>query len=164
MSYTPTNWKAGDTVTSTKLNKMEQGIALSNLNTAIEINYNDASWGYIFGSSNHPETLENYIQLPFSYNDIKSICQQGRQIKIWAFQSSGQGKMYSISQIDISEFIEIEDTCVYCIGLLYHDPQLSSAAPIMVILGANNPNDHLYITTGSDDSFLNLLANIPNPR
>lgn len=26
MSYTPTNWKAGDTVTSTKLNKMEQGI------------------------------------------------------------------------------------------------------------------------------------------
>ena len=27
MSYTPTNWKAGDTVTSAKLNKMEQGIA-----------------------------------------------------------------------------------------------------------------------------------------
>ncbi len=27
MSYIPTNWKAGDTVTSAKLNKMEQGIA-----------------------------------------------------------------------------------------------------------------------------------------
>lgn len=27
MSYTPTNWKAGDVVTSAKLNKMEQGIA-----------------------------------------------------------------------------------------------------------------------------------------
>lgn len=27
MSYTPTNWKSGDVVTSTKLNKMEQGIA-----------------------------------------------------------------------------------------------------------------------------------------
>lgn len=26
MSYTPTNWKAGDTVTSAKLNKIEQGI------------------------------------------------------------------------------------------------------------------------------------------
>jgi len=26
MSYTPTEWKAGDTVTSTKLNKIEQGI------------------------------------------------------------------------------------------------------------------------------------------
>ena len=29
MSYEPTNWKAGDTVTSAKLNKMEQGIANS---------------------------------------------------------------------------------------------------------------------------------------
>ena len=27
MSYTPTTWKAGDTVTSAKLNKIEQGIA-----------------------------------------------------------------------------------------------------------------------------------------
>ena len=27
MSYEPTNWQAGDTVTSAKLNKMEQGIA-----------------------------------------------------------------------------------------------------------------------------------------
>lgn len=29
MSYEPTNWKAGDVVTSAKLNKMEQGIAAS---------------------------------------------------------------------------------------------------------------------------------------
>ena len=29
MSYEPTTWKAGDTVTSAKLNKMEQGIANS---------------------------------------------------------------------------------------------------------------------------------------
>lgn len=27
MSYTPTEWKAGDTVTSAKLNKLEQGVA-----------------------------------------------------------------------------------------------------------------------------------------
>ena len=27
MSYEPTNWKSGDTVTSAKLNKIEQGIA-----------------------------------------------------------------------------------------------------------------------------------------
>ena len=30
MSYEPTTWKAGDTVTSAKLNKMEQGIANEN--------------------------------------------------------------------------------------------------------------------------------------
>ena len=29
MSYTPTEWKAGDTVTSAKLNKLEQGVASS---------------------------------------------------------------------------------------------------------------------------------------
>ena len=29
MSYTPTNWKSGDVVTSAKLNKMEGGIAAS---------------------------------------------------------------------------------------------------------------------------------------
>ena len=27
MSYEPTNWKAGDTITSAKLNKIEQGVA-----------------------------------------------------------------------------------------------------------------------------------------
>ena len=27
MSYEPTNWKSGDTVTSAKLNKLEQGVA-----------------------------------------------------------------------------------------------------------------------------------------
>ena len=31
MTYNPTNWKAGDTVTSAKLNKMEQGIANSGM-------------------------------------------------------------------------------------------------------------------------------------
>ena len=33
MSYEPTVWKAGDTVTSAKLNKMEQGIASSSSNS-----------------------------------------------------------------------------------------------------------------------------------
>lgn len=30
MSYTPTNWQTGDTVTAEKLNKMEAGIELAN--------------------------------------------------------------------------------------------------------------------------------------
>lgn len=30
MSYTPTNWQTGDTVTAEKLNKMENGIELAN--------------------------------------------------------------------------------------------------------------------------------------
>lgn len=31
MAYEPTNWKAGDVVTSAKLNKMEQGIVKNNV-------------------------------------------------------------------------------------------------------------------------------------
>ena len=31
MAYEPTNWKAGDVVTSAKLNKMEQGIVSNNI-------------------------------------------------------------------------------------------------------------------------------------
>jgi len=38
MSYTPTVWKAGDTVTSTKLNKLENGIANNGILVA-NINY-----------------------------------------------------------------------------------------------------------------------------
>lgn len=37
MSYTPTEWKAGDTVTSTKLNKIEQGIASASGNETSDI-------------------------------------------------------------------------------------------------------------------------------
>ena len=40
MSYIPTEWKAGDTVTSAKLNKMEQGIANHNMIEGILNNEN----------------------------------------------------------------------------------------------------------------------------
>jgi len=41
MSYEPTNWKSGDTVTSAKLNKIEQGIANNSIfyNVVCDMNY-----------------------------------------------------------------------------------------------------------------------------
>ena len=41
MSYTPTQWSAGDTVTSAKLNKMEQGITDSNKILIINLTQED---------------------------------------------------------------------------------------------------------------------------
>ena len=35
MSYTPTNWKTGDVVTSAKLNKLEQGVADAGLGALV---------------------------------------------------------------------------------------------------------------------------------
>lgn len=62
MSYEPTNWKAGDTVTSEKLNKIEQGISAANssgsgvfkvnitLNEAETAAVMDKTWNEIFSS------------------------------------------------------------------------------------------------------------------
>ena len=45
MSYTPTTWKAGDTVTSEKLNKIEQGIVSNSPNILI-VHLNDTDGVY----------------------------------------------------------------------------------------------------------------------
>jgi len=44
MSYTPTEWKAGDVITSAKLNKLEQGVAAGGSGggvLAVNITWND---------------------------------------------------------------------------------------------------------------------------
>lgn len=57
MSYTPTEWKSGDTVTSAKLNKMEQGIANSGgsfIITASALSNNhtlDKTWQEIYDAA-----------------------------------------------------------------------------------------------------------------
>ena len=54
MSYEPTEWKAGDTVTSAKLNKIEQGIKnnilIANLIPTGQVNegYLDKTWQEIY--------------------------------------------------------------------------------------------------------------------
>lgn len=52
MSYTPTEWKSGDTVTSAKLNKIEQGIAAGG---GILI-------AHIIDNGNNPQTLDKTWQ------------------------------------------------------------------------------------------------------
>ena len=49
MSYTPTTWTTGDTITATKLNKMEQGIASAGsgdilFDIGVEDNVLDKTW------------------------------------------------------------------------------------------------------------------------
>ena len=51
MSYEPTNWKAGDTVTSAKLNKLEQGVARAEVlfvNADPETDTLDRTWQEIY--------------------------------------------------------------------------------------------------------------------
>lgn len=51
MAYEPTNWKAGDIVTSAKLNKIEQGIAANKKILIANINMNNTlnkTWQEIY--------------------------------------------------------------------------------------------------------------------
>lgn len=43
MSYEPTTWQAGDTITSSKLNKMEQGIAAGGQITIVHLIYDQTN-------------------------------------------------------------------------------------------------------------------------
>lgn len=45
MAYTPTNWATGDTVTATKMNKLEQGVA--NAGSALICTLNTSGSGYV---------------------------------------------------------------------------------------------------------------------
>lgn len=58
MSYTPTTWTTGDTITATKLNKIEQGIA-------------DAGGGVSGLVTDTSDTLDK------SYNDIDAMITAG---------------------------------------------------------------------------------------
>ena len=63
MSYTPTSWTTGDTITASALNKIEQGIA------------NAGGGG---GGTEISYTMENDLMvLDASYNDIKQILLSG---------------------------------------------------------------------------------------
>lgn len=64
MSYTPTEWETGQTITAEKLNKLEQGVA-------------GAGSGIFWATVTYDEETETY-KLDKSYNEIKAALQAGR--------------------------------------------------------------------------------------
>lgn len=65
MSYEPTNWKSGDVVTSTKLNKLEQGVA-------------DAGGVFVVGMTYDYDNSR--ITLDKTYAEILSAVQAGNVV------------------------------------------------------------------------------------
>lgn len=75
MSYEPTEWKAGDTVTSTKLNKIEQGI-MNNVNSIVIDNMT-----YVTDySSNNQEHPPEYFITERLATEIIADFKQGKNI------------------------------------------------------------------------------------
>lgn len=70
MAYEPTNWKAGDVVTSAKLNKMEQGIAASGGIRIVHLTINEgqSEGGSIPARSSTSATTS--IQLDITPNEL----------------------------------------------------------------------------------------------
>lgn len=71
MSYEPTQWKAGDTVTSAKLNKIEQGIAnneVLEINIVIdedtEVTRLDKTWQEIYNANNSIIIMPSDFEFP----------------------------------------------------------------------------------------------------
>ena len=96
MSYTPTTWTTGDTITATKLNKMEQGIA-------------SAGGGVSGLCTDTSGTLDK------SYNDLVAILEGGATPYI--FQN---GTVYTFEFADIGEFYEVNFYCaINSDGLMY---------------------------------------------
>lgn len=73
MSYTPTNWKKGDVITSTKLNKLEQGVANGILVVGVDTEtgtmdktwqeIHDADFAIIKGSPEEGLTVIDYVNV-----------------------------------------------------------------------------------------------------
>lgn len=70
MSYTPTNWKAGDIVTSAKLNKIEQGIAASGGIRIVHWTMDDSSGGKLLNPSMQLDITPNELIDAFENEEI----------------------------------------------------------------------------------------------
>lgn len=107
MSYTPTNWKAGDVVTSAKLNKMEQGIAASGGIRIVHLIEENASSGdnpKLLRADSQPTTPDPILQLDITPNELMDafdneeivviIVNEGTSENFWITQCLIHGFVY----------------------------------------------------------------------
>ena len=92
MAYTKTTWAAGDTVTSTKLNKMEQGI------------YDASNSGGVF-----------YIEIEMEYDSVNDV-----DIMTLTNNVTGQQILDAINNgIIVAEKISLEEGSIVGIGISF---------------------------------------------
>lgn len=102
MAYTPTNWSTGDTVTATKLNKMEAGIASGGNSLVLTIGSNSAL------SATAAEIIDainegTLVYLHCAYGSGESMVQWCKHIRIvgWYRYQNSQYRFYAPNPLDI---------------------------------------------------------------
>lgn len=89
MSYTPTNWKSGDVVTSAKLNKLEQGIATGGVTVV----------PYTVGGVDNPSVIQ------MKASELLTACQNG-VVFIKNSDTSGTESLVSCEVVSSAEFYD----------------------------------------------------------
>lgn len=117
MSYEPTNWKAGDVVTSAKLNKMEQGIAAGGGIRIVHLTTND----------------DHSMQLDITPNELMDAFENEEIVVITDY-----GQFYGMQAL-ISEFQQDDTTFTISINQVF--PTLTSSDPDTYF--TFNPNSSL---------------------
>lgn len=93
MSYNPTNWQAGDTVTSAKLNKIEQGIANGGIRIVHMIEIEPSGEIIQEPSGGEGEVAQNdtspAMHLDITPNDLENMLNNGQLPILYKEASNG---------------------------------------------------------------------------
>ena len=120
MSYTPTTWVTGDTITATKLNKMEQGIA-------------DAGGGYDFVITGEWDGYDwtNLSLESGSYSALATAIQNGTIIKgIFVASANGGTYVYHLSAYSLN----LEDEPLVAFTFIGNQPGSSTVGSFAFVL------------------------------
>lgn len=100
MSYTPTNWKAGDVVTSAKLNKMEQGIAAGGGIRIVHLTH-------LEDESSEGETVSPTMQLDITPNELREAFENEKLVVTFTSEDSAMS-------VGIISAVYLEDSTYGC--------------------------------------------------
>ena len=138
MSYEPTNWKAGDTVTSTKLNKMEQGI--NNLqNMVFYATFQENAEQNIAKLGNPPTIWNDYITLQENMPSLNELL---------AARSNGILPYITLTGDDMFREVIFTYQVSYNNGdvvTLWFTSILAQNLSVSILLFSTNPNEPLTI-------------------
>lgn len=96
MSYTPTTWAAGDTVTAAKLNKLEQGVASSGGGLKVGVTTIDGGTNTIYALDKTWKQISDAIEngiIPYEITDEKYVNILSR---VYTYENPG-GTVYAVA-------------------------------------------------------------------
>ena len=140
MSYTPTEWQTGDTITAAGLNKMEQGIAGAGGCLVVNAMFNKAKTeevGYAF-----------YFDCDKPMSEISAAYLAGQNIRVLLYSEWAKNDSEEYVHLDSARFCKGLDVCT-----TYAD-----SASMLIMLDESYGNSFLSSATGSTTAQVEALT------